>query len=166
MRRRCRKSCWTEWLSCSKRWSDKTEVCMLWSDYHPAKAHNPERLLIYCTSFCFHIWRSHSLALIKYSQLVPLNIHRAALLRLSALRQSASSECTRSPPRAWKHMHTHAASACAAWDARARGDGRRGGKKQLEKEGRSENMAHERKSSEGCIKKKNVRVHSSALVHV
>ena len=38
--------------------------------------------------------------LIKYSQLVPLNIHRAALLRLSALCQSASSECTRSPPKA------------------------------------------------------------------
>lgn len=43
------------------------------------------------TSFCFHIRLSHSLFLIKYSQLVPLNIHHTALLRLSGLCQSACS---------------------------------------------------------------------------
>lgn len=69
------------------------------------------------TSFSFRMWLSHSLPLIKYSQLVPLNIHRAAPLRLSALRQSASSECTRSPPRDWTHTQT--SSACMACNVAA-----------------------------------------------
>lgn len=57
-----------------------------------------------------------SLPLIKYSQLVPLNIHRAA--RLSALHQAASSECARSPPKAWKHAHSR-----PAWWATGGGGG-------------------------------------------
>lgn len=101
-----------------KLWWKKKKVykpCMCYHivHYFCFWAYNPDisLSLTRSTSFSFYIWLSHSLPLIKYSQLVSLNIHRAALLRLSALRQSASSECTRSPPKAWKlkctHMRTH-----------------------------------------------------------
>lgn len=58
-----------------------------------------------------------TLPLIKYSQLVPLNIHCTALLRLSALYQPASSMSTRSPSKARKHTYTEesAAWSVAAW---------------------------------------------------
>lgn len=68
-----------------------------------------------CLTLPFHLHLSlsiyDSLPLIKYSQLVPLNIHCAALLRLSALRQSASSECTSSPPKS-ENAHAHAHVVC------------------------------------------------------
>lgn len=78
-------------------------------------------------SFQLHLSLSicDSLPLIKYSQLVPLNIHCAALLRLSALRRTASSECTSSPPKP-ENTHTHTSSACMACDVAALKKGERG----------------------------------------
>lgn len=117
-------------LCCFKTFIRKEESLHAVGRHIPCICYNALFLL-----WCKQPWLSHllfpylhlslsicdSLPLIKYSQLVPLNIHCAALLRLSALRQSASSECTRSPPKAWKHRYTltHTLSACMACDVAA-----------------------------------------------
>lgn len=85
-----------------------------------------------------------SLPLIKYSQLVPLNIHCAALLRLSALHQPASSECTRSPPKALKKKKgkTHARSVCVVMEEEEEMGQNSGKNRQLDQKVAKREMRH------------------------